>query len=161
MYCKIKEALPIKTISTTAPLTRPPLILPLRLRPLCFYTSNSDFFFSPSISTPSILPLRLRPLRTYPSDLAPLSCSAEWLGTVFVRFWSQNRQNFDETVVRSVLFCLWRDHFFSQNWEPYAGLQRFRDAEHLEGLVGDALSRHRQKWDLLWPNPRQLTWDVS
>ncbi len=45
--------------------------LPLRLRPLCFYPSDSAYFFSPSHSTPSVLPLRLRPLRIYPSDSAP------------------------------------------------------------------------------------------
>ncbi len=36
---------------------------------------------------------------------------------------------------------------------------RFRDAEHLEGLVGNALSVHRQKWDLT--HARQQTWDVT
>jgi hypothetical protein len=36
---------------------------------------------------------------------------------------------------------------FNMHCEINAAL-RFRDAEHLEGLVGNALSVHRQKWDL-------------
>ncbi len=55
--------------STSTPLTPPPLILPLRLRPLCFYSSGSALFhshppalpprFYPSDSSPPYLPLRL------------------------------------------------------------------------------------------------------
>jgi hypothetical protein len=48
--------------SASTLLTRPPLILPLRLRPLCFYPSDSAPFHSPPPTPPPCF---------YPSDSAP------------------------------------------------------------------------------------------
>ncbi len=78
---------PLLNQSSSTLLTRRPLILPLRLRPLCFYPSDSDS--GPSTSTPQTqplsfspsdpptpppphLPLRPSPLSFFPLQLRPL-----------------------------------------------------------------------------------------